>query len=882
VPAVQWVTAQRGSSLGLLDSTFADAKKLGAVLVGPAGVGKTVLARAAAKRFARSHPKATSFWIAGTASASRVPFGAFSHLVEVAGVGEPATVLRAARASLCRQGGGGLLVAVDDAHHLDNLSATLVHQLAVTESAWLILTARSNEPAPDAITTLWKDALLDRVDIEPFSRNQTARLLETVLGGPLESASADRIYRLSQGNPLYLRHLVEGAVNAGSLREVDGVWQLRGEMALTPQLSTLIRQHLTAMPSPVQSVLEYLAVEEPLGVDDLSVLTGRDSIEQAEAAGAVTVTERGNDLVVHPVHPLYTESVRTSLGRLAARRLRTSLVAQLSTRTLEHVSDRLRLAALALDSDNPPAVPDLIASSYEAMRLGDLKLGERLARGALQRSGELAARLPLAHSLAWQGRGRDADTVLAPVNPDELSEWDLMAWTLPKAANQFWMLSESQEAVDFLHDMRMKISEPAALHTIDALSATFAMNAGQPRRAVEVATQVLASPSAQDLALAWAAATATLSSARIGRFDDVTPFAERGLVAQHPGLLRFTIGLGQTTTLLMSGDVTGAEELARHYLGFSEFQQPGRAIGEVLLAHTLMAKGELGESVTLLRQAAAALSQTGYSWGPLALMCLALALGQQGQAGEAAKALRRAESSHGMRSELYAPEFALARAWTLAAARDVRGAVSAARDAARVAERAGQLAVALRALHEAVRLGDTHAVDSIARISAEIDCVIGRLALAHGRALAAGDAVALDAVSVELASTGMISAAADAAAQAAVAYAARNQRKPELQAKARAAELAQRCGGPSTPALERVLSPLPLTDREREIAVMVSEGMTNKAIADRLCVSVRTVEGHIYHACTKLDVPDRTMLGHAVAAATSGHAARATETGGFP
>jgi DNA-binding NarL/FixJ family response regulator len=47
--------------------------------------------------------------------------------------------------------------------------------------------------------------------------------------------------------------------------------------------------------------------------------------------------------------------------------------------------------------------------------------------------------------------------------------------------------------------------------------------------------------------------------------------------------------------------------------------------------------------------------------------------------------------------------------------------------------------------------------------------------------------------------------------------------------------------------------------------------MTNKAIADRLCVSVRTVEGHIYHACTKLDVPDRTMLGHAVAAARQGH-----------
>jgi hypothetical protein len=59
--------------------------------MGPAGVGKTVLARAAASSFARQHPKAVSHWISATASASRVPFGAFSHLVELKGAGEPAT-----------------------------------------------------------------------------------------------------------------------------------------------------------------------------------------------------------------------------------------------------------------------------------------------------------------------------------------------------------------------------------------------------------------------------------------------------------------------------------------------------------------------------------------------------------------------------------------------------------------------------------------------------------------------------------------------------------------------------------------------------------------------------------------------------------------------
>ena len=91
-------------------------------------------------------------------------------------------------------------------------------------------------------------------------------------------------------------------------------------------------------------------------------------------------------------------------------------------------------------------------------------------------------------------------------------------------------------------------------------------------------------------------------------------------------------------------------------------------------------------------------------------------------------------------------------------------------------------------------------------------------------------------------------------------------RAREVSAKACAAALSQRCGNPATPALEKVLNPLPLTGREREIAVMVAQGMTNKAIAGHLCVSVRTVEGHVYRACMKLGLPDRSALSTTVQA----------------
>ena len=371
-----------------------------------------------------------------------------------------------------------------------------------------------------------------------------------------------------------------------------------------------------------------------------------------------------------------------------------------------------------------------------------------------------------------------------------------------------------------------------------------------------------------ELAVAWAADTATLSIARLGSFEDVEELAQRGLSATHPGLLRFTIGLGQTTGLIMAGDVRAAEELSRHYLSFSEFQQPGRAIGEVLLGLTLVASGAFDEAVTLLRQAAAALTTTGYSWGPLALIGLAQALGQQGRAAQAAVALDRAESAHGMRSELYSPDLALARAWARAAARDVRGAVSAARDAVHAADQSGQHAVAMRALHDLVRLGEVGGLATARRINAQIHCATGKLCVAHGQALADRDGAALDAVSTMLEDAGLLAVAADAAAQAALTHQAAGHRAGELAAKTRAAALSQRCGNPATPALEKALNPLPLNSREREVAAMVAHGMTNRAIAARWSVSVRTVEGHVYKAGTKLGLPDRSALATAVQAST--------------
>ncbi|HXO11770.1 MAG TPA: helix-turn-helix transcriptional regulator, partial [Mycobacterium sp.] len=134
------------------------------------------------------------------------------------------------------------------------------------------------------------------------------------------------------------------------------------------------------------------------------------------------------------------------------------------------------------------------------------------------------------------------------------------------------------------------------------------------------------------------------------------------------------------------------------------------------------------------------------------------------------------------------------------------------------------------------------------------------LAARFAVALRDGDAAELSSVSEEFERMGDLVAAIDAAAHAALAYRSQDLRGSALRCSARGDALAEQCGGASTPALRQAARPLPLTDREVEIVMMIGEGLSNRAIAKRLTVSVRTVESHIYRAMAKTGTTTRDEL----------------------
>jgi non-specific serine/threonine protein kinase len=52
----------------------------------------------------------------------------------------------------------------------------------------------------------------------------------------------------------------------------------------------------------------------------------------------------------------------------------------------------------------------------------------------------------------------------------------------------------------------------------------------------------------------------------------------------------------------------------------------------------------------------------------------------------------------------------------------------------------------------------------------------------------------------------------------------------------------------------------PLTDREFEVAGLVAEGLTNKEVASRLRLSVRTAENHVLNVMNKLGLDNRAQV----------------------
>jgi ATP/maltotriose-dependent transcriptional regulator MalT len=211
--------------------------------------------------------------------------------------------------------------------------------------------------------------------------------------------------------------------------------------------------------------------------------------------------------------------------------------------------------------------------------------------------------------------------------------------------------------------------------------------------------------------------------------------------------------------------------------------------------------------------------------------------------------------------EVFRPELELARAWERAGVGETTAARMHAERAAQLARHADMLPVEMHALHTAVRFGDRSVAARLRELANLLGSPLAAIAVEHSRGLADHDGDRLDDAAGRFEELGAMAMAADASAQAAREHARAGSRIKELESSTHAHWRASQCDlrTPATAAVER---PLPITDREREIATLVAAGLSSPQIGNRLNVSARTVEGHLYRIFTKLGITERDELAH--------------------
>lgn len=885
VVVMQWPLVGRLAELRRLTDLVSDRSRRGAVIAGPAGAGKTRLAF----ECLRAAPEAGMACVQVMASqvTRPVPFGALASLLpptgrrggpvpgdvgltEGSGPEDRENLLRVAANALLDLGGGQrLMVLVDDAHLLDDLSATVVHQLASTAGSFVLLTVRAGEQAPDPVTALWKNGIVERLELEGLQAAVVGELLAEVLGGQVDPGAVARVAERSRGNVLYLRELVEGAARDGTLREQAGLWRLTGPLSPSDRLVELVEARLEGLDPEERELMELVSFGEPLGSAELSALSHTTVAEACENKSLISSSVEGRRLQLRLAHPLYGDVLRARIPATRARTIARRLAETVEATGARRRGDTLRVASWRLTGGGGSAALMLEAATMARWHY-DWDLAEQLARAAHQAGAGFEAALLRAQLASLKGRTGEAEALLGRLS-DEVRDDDQRARVTMSRMDNLLYSVRPADGLRLAEQAEMAISEASLRDEVAARRVWILATVEGPRAAVALAEALVARSTGRTLA--WACLGAGYCLTRLGQLDKALEVCARG----HETHLELASPLQwypwwhlfvRCQALTYSGRLADAEKLAgeQHDRALVECSPEAQAYFAVQLARVLRERGRIQSSAAFAREAVALFRQLDrpmFVRDGLQDLALAAALG--GDVTEASSALAELDALELPPYMHTGVERVTARAWTAAATGNLVLARELFGEAATLGERIGDLVSAMEALHALARLGRAKAaVERLRTLAGTVDGALAAARAAHASALCDDDPVGLMEASEAFEELGADLLAAEAAADAAVGWQRVPDRRRSAAAARRASELAARCEGATTPALHSVAARAVLAPAERDAALLAAAGASNKEIAGRLGVGVRSVENRLQHVYEKLGISGRGELAAAM------------------
>jgi len=867
----EWPIVERWELLELIR-----AADHGVVLVGPGGVGKSTAAHLAAE------PGQATVSITGIEGLAAIPFGAL-QLAEMT-ADDPATAARPMApdddAVTHLQGwfddlaAHAVLLVIDDPAHLDAESIGLLAD-QVRRGRRATITHRSDQPLPATLLEACEIAGFATIEVTPLDESMVALAVELATGREPTPATTAQLAALSGGNPMLLREIVRDLTGRDLwVHDDDGI-ALAGDADPSARLGSLLEARVPGDDDQVRC-LELIAHAGSITRTLATRIASAAAVDDLTAAGWIAGAE-----VLTITHPLMRQVVAERLDPVRLRRRLLDALDRIGGPTGLDATSRLQCLRWSFAVERDLAVDELRWGRREASRRFDSELACLIADRLSRADPNVDTTIELALVLAQAERYDEAVAVL--LEGQELA-------------------SDAAEVIDVARFL-LRFCGPLARLT----------GLGDPPEGLEV--EVASWADARLGTTAFTDLLAALDALASGALADACDRADRVRAAGLPGF-------GDPDELIMVsslylGDETRALEafgrLETHLVDAS-YRHPKAVVIDAAASSLLMLAGRFEDAFAYDGAVAEVARATddheraremtghrgmtalftgrvddavesftrfrGYPAKPGSLRTLytagfAQALALAGRLAEAERVLVDAEREAGLVAPLMLPDYENMVAMTLVLLGRTDAGEARMRSALQysIDNRVGR--AELMALHGLARMDRVRPVD-LARV-AELPPHVtseapgftsGVLTMVEARHH--GDPNGLATAAGLFAATEFGIGAAEA--YAAAVLAAPDRRSTRTQRWLHALdELLERSPGlvGATVMVDRGVDVL--TDREREVAALAAGGLPNVEIAERLGLSVRTVENNLHRAFTKLGITGRAELTPALVPAAAQH-----------
>jgi class 3 adenylate cyclase/DNA-binding NarL/FixJ family response regulator len=279
-----------------------------------------------------------------------------------------------------------VLLFIDDLHWADAPSLGLLGYLVSTVTGSPVALAGTyrpegvleNKALRQFVTNARRSGTVTELTLRGLDSDGVAEMAAGILGDAPPPSVLDLSARAA-GTPLFVEALIRGLVDAGSLVRTDGGWALTGERAtaLPQSVQDLVVDRLDLLAKEERSTVELIAHgAQGLAHDVLERAGGLDSdelltvVRRLAEAGLLIQDDTGQEVTYRLGHPLIQEVAAAELPAIASRRVHARLartIEELRPRDLDSLAYHYRRAGNEVDRDR--ALDVLLAAGERARGL---------------------------------------------------------------------------------------------------------------------------------------------------------------------------------------------------------------------------------------------------------------------------------------------------------------------------------------------------------------------------------------------------------------------------------------------------------------------------------------------------------------------------------